>query len=72
VALVSGTGPYDPNARRATQLYRRGPEHLHDALVGTDHLSAPRWSLVRAVCAENIVEYWPGMTSASKADKPDF
>jgi hypothetical protein len=70
-----GTGPYDPNASRALQLIYT----VEDPNVFTTPWSAQityrrtmvPWS--EQVCAENIVEYWPGMNiGVPKADRPDF
>jgi len=70
-----GTGPYDPNAARALQLTYT----VEDPNVFTTPWSAQityRRSMVpwaEQVCAENIVEYWPGMNiGVPRADKPDF
>lgn len=70
-----GTGPYDPKADRALQLTYT----VEDPNVFTTPWSAQityRRSMVpwaEQVCAENIVEYWPGMNiGVPKADKPDF
>jgi hypothetical protein len=70
-----GTGPYDPNYDKALQLTYT----VEDPNVFTTPWSAQityrrtmvPWS--EQVCAENIVEYWPGMNiGVPKADKPDF
>ena len=70
-----GTGPYDPNAGRALQLTYT----VEDPNVFTTPWSAQityrrtmvPWS--EQVCAENVVEYWPGMNiGVPKADRPDF
>ena len=70
-----GTGPYDPNYTRALQLTYT----VEDPNVFTTPWSAQityRRTMVpwaEQVCAENIVEYWPGMNiGVPKADKPDF
>src|SRR5258706_624192 len=69
-----GTGPYDPNAQALQLSYT-----VEDPNIFTTPWSAQityrrtmvPWS--EQVCAENIVEYWPGMNIAiPKADKPDF
>jgi hypothetical protein len=70
-----GTGPYDPNAGHALQLTYT----VEDPNVFTTPWSAQityrrtmvPWS--EQVCAENVVEYWPGMNiGVPKADRPDF
>jgi hypothetical protein len=70
-----GTGPYDPNAGHALQLSYT----VEDPNVFTTPWSAQityrrtmvPWS--EQVCAENIVEYWPGMNvGVPRADRPDF
>jgi hypothetical protein len=70
-----GTGPYDPNAGHALQLIYT----VEDPNVFTAPWSAQityrrtmvPWS--EQVCAENIVEYWPGMNiGVPKANRPDF
>jgi len=70
-----GTGPYDPNFDKALQLTYT----VEDPNVFTTAWSAQityrrtmnPWS--EQVCAENIVEYWPGMNiGVPKANKPDF
>jgi hypothetical protein len=70
-----GTGPYEPNDRQALQLTYT----VEDPNIFTTPWSAQityRRTMVpwaEQVCAENIVEYWPGMNIAvPKADKPDF
>jgi hypothetical protein len=70
-----GTGAYDPNVNHALQLTYT----VEDPNVFTTPWSAQityrrtvvPWS--EQVCAENIVEYWPGMNiGVPKADRPDF
>jgi hypothetical protein len=70
-----GTGPYDPKEAHGLQLTYT----VEDPNVFTTPWSAQityRRTVVpwaEQVCAENIVEYWPGMNIAvPKADKPDF
>ena len=69
-----GTGPYDPNAQALQLTYT-----VEDPNVFTTPWSAQityrrtmvPWS--EQVCAENIVEYWPGMNiGVPKADRPEF
>ena len=70
-----GTGPYDPNYTRALQLTYtvEDPNVLtmpYSAQITYRRTMVP-WS--EQVCAENIVEYWPGMNiGVPKADRPDF
>jgi hypothetical protein len=70
-----GTGPYEPNDSQALQLTYT----VDDPNVFTMPWSAQitfRRTVVpwaEQVCAENVVEYWPGMNIAvPKADRPDF
>jgi hypothetical protein len=74
-AGAPGTGPYDPKINYALQLTYT----VEDSNMFTTPWSAQityrrtmvPWS--EQVCAENIVEYWPGMNIAvPKADAPDF
>ncbi len=74
-AGAPGTGPYDPNASEALQLTYT----VEDPNIFTTPWSAQityrrtvvPWS--EQVCAENVVEYWPGMNvGVPKAIKPDF
>jgi len=74
-AGAPGTGPYDPDANHALQLTYT----VEDPNVFTTPWPAQvtyrrtivPWS--EQVCAENIVEYWPGMNiGVPKADRPDF
>jgi hypothetical protein len=74
-AGAPGTGPYDPNAGQALQLTYT----VEDPRTFTTPWSAQvtyrrtqnPWS--EQVCAENIVEYWPGMNRGVPiAAKPDF
>ena len=75
IAGAPGTGPFDPKAEKALQLTYT----VEDPNVFTTPWSAQvtyRRSVqpwTEQVCAENIVEYWPGMNiGVPKADKPDF
>jgi hypothetical protein len=70
-----GTGPYEPNDSQALQLTYT----VEDPNVFTTPWSAQityRRTMVpwaEQVCAENIVEYWPGMNiGVPVANKPDF
>jgi hypothetical protein len=70
-----GTGAYEPNDSQALQLTYT----VEDPNIFTTPWSAQvtyRRSVVpwsEQICAENIVEYWPGMNiGVPKADKPDF
>jgi hypothetical protein len=70
-----GTGPYEPNDSQALQLTYT----VEDPKIFTTPWSAQityRRTIVpwaEQVCAENVVEYWPGMNIAvPRADKRDF
>jgi hypothetical protein len=70
-----GTGPYDPEASHALQLsYTVEDPNIFTTLWSaqiTYRRTMNPWS--EQVCAENIVEYWPGMNiGVPKADRPDF
>jgi hypothetical protein len=74
-AGAPGTGPYEPNDKVGLELVYT----VEDPNVFTMPWSARNtfrrttvpWS--EQVCAENIVEYWPGMNKAVPiATKPDF
>jgi hypothetical protein len=74
-AGAPGTGAYEPNDSQALQLTYT----VEDPNIFTTPWSAQityRRTVVpwaEQVCAENIVEYWPGMNiGVPKADKPDF
>src|SRR5882724_10380869 len=73
-AGFAGAAPFDPNYRGLQLQYT-----VEDPKMFTTPWSAQityrrttlPWS--EQVCAENIVEYWPGMNiGVPKADKPDF
>jgi hypothetical protein len=70
-----GTRPPDPNFGKALQLppIRSRPEHLHDALVGPDHLPAHHIPESEQVCAGEHRRILAGHEYRhSKADRPDF
>ena len=70
-----GTGPYDPKVDKALQLTYTVEDPVYLTMPYSAQITYRRtvvpWS--EQVCAENIVEYWPGMNIAvPKADRPDF
>jgi hypothetical protein len=74
-AGAPGTGPYDPNASKALQLTYTVEDPNIFTIPWSAQVTYRRtmnpWT--EQVCAENIVEYWPGMNiGVPKAAKPDF
>jgi hypothetical protein len=74
-AGAPGTGLYDPNAAKALQLTYTVEDPNIFTMPWSAQITYRRtmnpWT--EQVCAENIVEYWPGMNiGVPKADKPDF
>ena len=70
-----GTGPYDPKETQALQLTYTvddpGSFTTPWSARVTYRRAANPWT--EQVCAENIVEYWPGMNiGVPKAEKADF
>ena len=70
-----GTGPYDGKDTRALQLTYTVEDQNSFTTPWSARITYRRsvipWS--EQVCAENIVEYWPGMNiGVPKAEKPDF
>jgi hypothetical protein len=74
-AGAPGTGPYDPSYDRALQLTYTVEDRNVFTMPWSAQVTYRRtmnpWT--EQVCAENIVEYWPGMNiGVPKAEKPDF
>jgi len=70
-----GTGPYDPNVNRALQLTYTVEDPIFLTMPYSAQITYRRTVVPWAeqVCAENIVEYWPGMNiGVPKAANPDF
>jgi hypothetical protein len=73
-AGFAGAAPFDPNYKGLRLEYTVEDPNVFttpwSALI-TYRRTAQPWA--EQVCAENIVEYWPGMNiGVPKADKPDF
>jgi hypothetical protein len=70
-----GAVPLDPNYGKALQLEFTVEDTKYFTMPWTGRATYRRsllpWS--EQVCAENIVEYWPGMNTAVPQDNtPDF
>lgn len=70
-----GTGPFVQNYGKALQLTYTVEDPNVFTAPWTARITYRRGAVpwTEQVCAENIVEYWPGMNiGVPKADKPDF
>jgi hypothetical protein len=70
-----GTGPFIQNYGKALQLTYtvEDPTYLNAPWTARITYRRTNVAWTEQVCAENIVEYWPGMNiGVPKADKPDF
>jgi len=73
-AGIAGAAPFDPN-HRGLQLQYTVEDPNVFTMPWSAQITYRRTTLPWAeqVCAENIVEYWPGMNiGVPKANKPDF